>query len=195
MTLGALGTSESAPHFTRPPTDVQAVSPPWSSVEPFEVGVSKRLLLTLLFLTDPRTFTNAPRTEDELDGLSSAQRRLTMLSEAALPQYNEEATHARELELARWNMEQFFARDDAEQSWHSFYNDVHRAQMRLVSLSQDIMDEVSLLVSGITPSRMPNVANLLLVGVSGSAFARSLADHFLRTCLLLIGGGQKPKSA
>ncbi|ORY88733.1 hypothetical protein BCR35DRAFT_350676 [Leucosporidium creatinivorum] len=90
---------------------------------------------------NPRTFTTTPRTEDELSRLSSAERRITMLSEAVLPRENEEHVDTRELETARWNMEQFFARDDAEESWFRFYNDVHRAQLQLVARVQDVADE------------------------------------------------------
>lgn len=112
-------------------------------VSEFSLGTASDLLLTCPSSTDPRTYTTAPRTEGELDGLSSAERRIAMLSEAVLPQCNEDLTRPRELEIARWNMEQFFSRDHADESWHRFYDDVHRAQMRLVSLVEDVEDPVS----------------------------------------------------
>jgi hypothetical protein len=92
-----------------------------------------------------------------------------MLSEATLPQENEERIAPRELAIARWNLQQFWERRERDRNnevvgemlegWHRFYNEVHSAQMRLVSLAEDFQDEVSrllsspadLLVSGLDP--------------------------------------------
>jgi len=141
---------------------------------------------------DPRTYTTTPRIEGELDGLPSAERRITMLSEATLPQENEERIAPRELAIARWNLQQFWERRERDRNnevvgemlegWHRFYNEVHSAQMRLVSLAEDVQDEVSRLLSSPADRLVSDLHPFSALGAhSLSPFCPSSGQHSLRS--------------